>query len=239
MTAWRSGMANVLATGDLLKKMKAAFAEAPIEQHTETYANGDTYTGGWRNNKREGSGELICANGELYIGEWKNDKKHGKGMRKWYVEEPPRYRGASRKWDGYIYDGQWKHDQRHGEGRQMWYENRTRQDWDAGWNADEGSAPINTWRHDGYTGQWKNDSMHGKGTSIYHSKNWTGRETILYDGEWKYDKKHGHGKETTTYSDNRKDFSFEDEWENDDIKRNVTYMSHDEILYGRGGGRGS
>ena len=72
--------------GYLLNELKAAFTPAPIEQHTETYSNGDTYTGGWRNNKREGTGTLRCSNGECYIGEWNNDKRHGKGRRKWYVE---------------------------------------------------------------------------------------------------------------------------------------------------------
>jgi len=236
--------------GYLLNELKAAFTPAPIEQHTETYSNGDTYTGGWRNNKREGTGELTCTNGELYVGEWKNDKRHGKGRRKWFVEEEPSRYKATRKWDGYIYDGQWKDDQRHGEGTELWYYHKIA-DWNAGWNNDEGNAPINTSSHDGYTGEWKNDRMHGLGTRIYHREHSAGHEdygdykewneTIIYYGGWKKGMRHGNGKQTVSYSDGRKDWVWSDrEWENDSPRREreYKYMSHDEMLYGRGGGGG-
>ena len=42
------------------------------------YANGDTYEGGWVNDKKEGYGELkIIINGIEYVGEFKSDKFHG------------------------------------------------------------------------------------------------------------------------------------------------------------------
>ena len=130
----------------------------------------------------------------------------------------------------------------------MWYYNGMEAAWKAGWKNDEGSAPINTWIHDGYTGQWKNDLRHGTGQRVYHSEHSAGHkdygvyqewtETEIHDGEWKKGYRHGHGKETTSYSDNQKDLVIEWEWENGRAvpeDREVEHMSWDDTMYGRGG----
>lgn len=39
-----------------------------------TYANGTTYTGGFKTDLKEGKGEEIFENGDRYEGEFKNDK---------------------------------------------------------------------------------------------------------------------------------------------------------------------
>jgi hypothetical protein len=39
-------------------------------QGRHTYANGDTYEGGWREDRKYGKGRCIYANGDEYEGEW-------------------------------------------------------------------------------------------------------------------------------------------------------------------------
>jgi hypothetical protein len=46
-----------------------------------TLSNGDTYTGQWLNDKREGFGTLIKANGDQLEGTWKDDQLSGQGIR--------------------------------------------------------------------------------------------------------------------------------------------------------------
>ena len=44
---------------------------------SHTCANGDTYRGAWRYDKREGTGVAVFVRGAQYDGEWKDDKAHG------------------------------------------------------------------------------------------------------------------------------------------------------------------
>lgn len=54
---------------------------------TMIYANGDRYTGEWKNDQRNGKGtqqdkelgKQTCADGSHYAGDWKDDKKNGTG----------------------------------------------------------------------------------------------------------------------------------------------------------------
>ena len=47
---------------------------------TLTFKNGDTYTGEFKNNLRDGQAIFTFANGDMYNGEFKNDKRHGRGI---------------------------------------------------------------------------------------------------------------------------------------------------------------
>ena len=48
---------------------------------TQTWANGDTYVGEWKDDKRHGQGTFTRADGRKYVGEFRNDKKHGQGTK--------------------------------------------------------------------------------------------------------------------------------------------------------------
>lgn len=37
------------------------------------YSNGDRYNGEWKDDKRNGNGEMIYFYGDKYFGEWKED----------------------------------------------------------------------------------------------------------------------------------------------------------------------
>ena len=46
---------------------------------TLTWADGDTYVGEYKDNKRHGQGTYTYANGEKYVGEWKDGYREGDG----------------------------------------------------------------------------------------------------------------------------------------------------------------
>ncbi|KAF2253885.1 hypothetical protein BU26DRAFT_502001 [Trematosphaeria pertusa] len=49
-----------------------------------TFQNGDTYDGDWVANQQHGSGTFVeAATGNTYVGGWKNDKKFGEGVTHW------------------------------------------------------------------------------------------------------------------------------------------------------------
>jgi hypothetical protein len=50
-------------------------------QGTDSFQNGDTYTGEYVDGKPHGKGEYIWSSGQNYVGDFSKGKKHGKG--KW------------------------------------------------------------------------------------------------------------------------------------------------------------
>ena len=64
--------------------------------------NGCTYTGGWLDGRRDGTGTLLHPNGTIYVGDWSNGYCHGKGM--W------------RHPKGCNYYGYWKNGNKNGKG---------------------------------------------------------------------------------------------------------------------------
>ena len=74
-----------------------------------TYQDGSTYTGSWKDDKREDAeGALVWkesdGNSSTYKGAFVNDKRTGKGNYTWTAQ--PDYR----------YSGDWMNGQRHGNG---------------------------------------------------------------------------------------------------------------------------
>ena len=69
------------------------------------YDCGNTYSGGWENDKRSGQGKYAFACGDIYEGQWKDGKYEGAG----------KYTSAAA--DGFAYEGQWKADAMEGFGK--------------------------------------------------------------------------------------------------------------------------
>lgn len=67
-----------------------------------TCRDGETYDGGWRDDKRNGRGIATFPKGETYDGEWNNNAIHGYGRHTWT--------------DGRIYDGEWRNHKKCGHG---------------------------------------------------------------------------------------------------------------------------
>ncbi|HMM15990.1 MAG TPA: hypothetical protein PKC47_00420 [Petrimonas sp.] len=68
-----------------------------------TYANGDTYFGGWNEGKHNGFGTLAYQNGNNYEGDWKDGIRTGKG----------KFKTAQ----GKVYEGEFKNNEITGAGR--------------------------------------------------------------------------------------------------------------------------
>ena len=72
------------------------------EQVTETSADGETYTGEWKDGQRNGQGTMTYADGDTYTGEWKDGKPNGQGTITYT--------------DGGTYTGEFKDGKRNGQG---------------------------------------------------------------------------------------------------------------------------
>jgi hypothetical protein len=116
-----------------------------------TFAEGQTYFGEWKNDKRHGQGVFKTPEGLTYVGEWKDDNMHGQGS----ATFP----------SGQTYVGGWKDSKRHGQGSGTWSDGETYVgEWKDSKRHGQGSA---TWS-DGekYAGEFKDDKRHGQGSLI-------------------------------------------------------------------------
>ncbi len=131
--------------------------------HTETYSNGDSYSGIFQNNKFNGKGTFLFANEDKYEGDFQNGKFHGQGTFTWksgstytgdFVAERRTGKGSYSWPDGRKYKGEFKNNRLHGQGVCI-YPNGDR-----------------------YEGEFKNDTFHGEGKFILASGE------VKYEGEW-------------------------------------------------------
>ena len=111
---------------------------------TYTFANEDTYTGDWKDGKKNGQGTYTFANGDTYSGEWDGDKKNGQGI----------YTFAN----GDKYIGDWKDGKRNGHGTYTFANgDKYVGDWKSGKRNGQGTSIWN----DGakYVGEWKDNKF--------------------------------------------------------------------------------
>ena len=77
-------------------------------QGTYNYSDGDKYEGEWKEGKYHGQGTYTFKDGSKYVGEWKDDKYHGQGI--WFgkgVWKGQKYVGEykyGKEWNGQLYD---------------------------------------------------------------------------------------------------------------------------------------
>ena len=84
--------------------MKIKYNDSKGAYGTQTFDNGDSYTGQFKDDKKHGKGILTSLNGRTYDGYWENDIPHGPG-----VATFP---------NGKTYTGEYKHGRPFGQG--MW-----------------------------------------------------------------------------------------------------------------------
>jgi len=111
---------------------------------TYTFANEDTYTGDWKDGKKNGHGTYTFANGDTYAGEWSGDKKNGQGI----------YTLAT----GDTYSGEWSGDEKNGQGTHTFANgDKYVGDWRSGKRNGQGTF---IWP-DGakYVGEWKDNKF--------------------------------------------------------------------------------
>ena len=154
-----------------------------------------SYTGEWRNGKRDGIGKLIWEKMAKFIGEFKEDRVIGYG--KLFHE------------DGDVYRGYWNNFQAMGVGI---YKNRKNIKYEGYWDKDkQNEFGIETWgKSNNYTGEYvqgfkngigifkmedkglyqgeiQNGNIHGIGTFTFR------KDKRTYSGEWKNNKMDGFG----------------------------------------------
>ena len=132
-------------------------------QGTETYGDGNTYTGGFNDGKRNGQGTMKYASGETYTGGWRDGKRNGQGT---YTFT-----------NGDTYTGVWLYNNRIGQGTETYAGGNT---YTGGFKDGKRNGQGTMTFADGatYTGEFKDDHYNGQGTW-----KWPGGDT--YTGEFK------------------------------------------------------
>ncbi|MCP4134538.1 MAG: hypothetical protein GY754_26425 [bacterium] len=149
---------------------------------TYTWESGDTYTGSWKDDKRD-YGTYTWRSGDKYTGKWKDDKRHN-GTYSWKAGEEYKgnwkddYRNGSGKmeYSGGSYEGNWQKNKRHGKGLYTWKNGDTYDgEWASGIIDGDG---IYTWKNgDKYDGTWASGIIDGEGL-------YTWRNGDTYKGGW-------------------------------------------------------
>ncbi|MET2986216.1 MORN repeat-containing protein [Aureibaculum conchae] len=136
---------------------------------TKSYANGDTYTGYFKNSFREGKGYYFWKNGDKYHGKWIKDKRTGTGTLTW--KDGNKFTGTFKdgkrvdgkgifKWkSGSEYEGEFINSLMHGKGQ------------------------LNYATGETYKGDFVKNKRHGEGKLF--DKN----GILIYEGLWEQDKK--------------------------------------------------
>eukprot|EP01017_Pseudomicrothorax_dubius_P005701 TRINITY_DN11498_c0_g1_i2.p1 TRINITY_DN11498_c0_g1~~TRINITY_DN11498_c0_g1_i2.p1 ORF type:complete len:271 (-),score=35.12 TRINITY_DN11498_c0_g1_i2:320-1132(-) len=115
-------------------------------------AEGVSFTGHWKNGKRDGFGLQVWADGARYEGDWLDDMEQGKGKLSFpngdcyegdFLRGKPDGFGIFTANDGGVYEGDWRENQKHGKGRETWPEGNQ------------------------YEGDYYRGHMHGKGQMIF------------------------------------------------------------------------
>ena len=161
--------------------------------------NGNCFEGTWKDGIANGEGKLIMKNGYKYEGNWENDFQQGKGKETYT--------------DGSVFEGNFIKGVKEGHGEYTWKDGSK-------YNGNFDNGNINgegefTWS-DGrkYKGTWINGQMNGKGEFRWPNgnryvgeykqsrKDGTGSyywsDTVYYEGTWLNNSQHGEG----TYYDN-------------------------------------
>jgi len=156
-------------------------------------ASGDCYVGDFLNNVRHGEG-IFSSGGDTYTGSWKEDRRNGHGTLVWrstarycgnFVDD---YREGFGKYtwaNGDHYEGEWHLSLRTGKGKIVWAEGNSYDgEWEEGFQNGQG---VYKWVDgDRFEGGWLKNTKHGKGKYTWGC----GDES---EGMWENDAQVGEG----------------------------------------------
>ena len=146
-----------------------------MQIRTENYANGDSYTGSFKDGLRHGEGTYTVANGLVYVGEFENGLRNGEGTYTFangneYVGE---FKNGVRNGEGVftfangnVYSGQFENDLRHGLGEYR-FNNGDRYVGEFYSDAYQGSGTYTFSFGDRYVGEFYAEKFHGQGTYYF------------------------------------------------------------------------
>jgi hypothetical protein len=157
---------------DLKSSLHQSFTIDNSKSFKETTSeDGSSYTGNFKNGKKEGYGKFTWPNGDTYEGLWVFDKQHGTGKQTWtsgnfylgqFVSDFKEGLGEYHWKDGSFYIGEWKRSKMHGIGKHKWNDGKE------------------------YVGEWNNGAREGVGVMI-------DRNGSRYEGNFVADRHHGLG----------------------------------------------
>ena len=176
---------------------------------TLDYENGDRYEGDVVNDLRHGKGRHACANGDTYDGGWRFDKRDGHGTMCFAPKPGDGGDDAPRAARGLRYEGAWRDDKANGHGVCEYpdgsrYEGEWRDDQRCGWGRLDAARDGES-----YEGEFDANALHGHGRYVYaDGASFEGRfergvrargryvsadGAIEYDGDWRGTARHGSG----------------------------------------------
>ncbi|OHT17682.1 hypothetical protein TRFO_00986 [Tritrichomonas foetus] len=184
-----------------------------IYEYQNTYF---TYTGEWKNGKKDGNGRFQIGPNSYYEGEFKDGEITGIGAR--YFENGNHYFGDFVKGEfngrgsfidevnGEEYEGEWKDNRRHGEGK-LTYSDGSQYVGHFLNHKRNGQGEYKDIEGNQYTGEWKNNMIEGEGQMTFSNDD-------VYIGEFKNGQRHGWG--TMKWADTG--ISFTGEWVDDECE---------------------
>ena len=140
---------------------------------TKTEFSGYKFIGHYKNNYRDGQGEMTYPDGSKYVGNWNDNKFNGQGTFIW---------GKYSEFSGYKFIGQYKDDKRDGLGV-MTYSDGGK--YDGNWkNNDRNGYGAYTFS-DGrkYVGEWNGGKYQGLG-KLFHPDGSLNKEGIFKNGQF-------------------------------------------------------
>lgn len=185
-----------------------------------TYANGDSYSGEFKNGKKDGDGTRTNLDGSFFKGQYRDDLPHGQGEIHWKDAEgkTEKYKGGWKygtfhgqgrkdQANGCYYKGEWKNNLPHGEGETQYEDGSVYFGmWENGLPQGRGTKKT---KKSTFNGEWVDGKATGFGTKRFADKtffkgNWIDSQLIngtcvypngdTYTGDFKDGFPHGHGR---------------------------------------------
>ena len=135
------------------------------------YPNGDTYSGEFKNGKREGTGSYKFSNGDMYEGNFRGGKRNGKG--------------TSILKSGEKYVGEYRDDLKDGKG-ELTLANGVKYIGEFSNNTFNGNGMIQSPNGEQYSGNFVSGTANGDGKYVFTNKR-------VYIGKFKENKRDGYG----------------------------------------------
>jgi hypothetical protein len=156
--------------------------------HFKTKNDNEIYNGDWKEDNKEGEGELIFKDGTRYMGGFQNDKFNGKGKMEWkngiyydgeFMNDYLHGKGYLRGNNGHIYNGYFENGYYHGEGEFKWINGMSVEIYKGNYSygIKDGFGEFHFENGDIYRGGWKSGNPDGQGT--YETNN------RKYFGNWR------------------------------------------------------
>ena len=194
-------------------ELKGHFQDGKLNGQGEgIYPNGDSYSGGHKDNYRHGFGTYTNPDGDKYVGEFKDGKRNGQGT----FTYP----------NGDKYVGEFKDDKRNGQGT-FTYPDGDKYVGEYKDDKQNGQGTYTFANGDKYVGEYKDDKRNGQGTYTYGKGKWEGDK---YVGEFKDGKYNGQG----TFTSGKGKFEgerFVGEWKDDKSWNGREFDKYGNILF--------